>query len=76
MANEKRFFYKNQVRHLRVPLWSELALSRIWPQAAQLPDFAEYMPVEYSAESKKTDRNFFWSVLIATDVLRKNRQPA
>ena len=64
LRNEKRFFWKAQVRHLRVPLWQELSLSRIWPQAALLPDFLGYMPKEYSSTSKKTDRNFFWAVLI------------
>ena len=64
LRNEKRYLWKAQVRQLRVPLWPELSLSRIWHQAAQLPDFLGYMPSEYSAESKKTDRNFFWAVLI------------
>ena len=28
-----------------------------------MPDFVAYMPSEFSAVNKKTERNFFWAIL-------------
>lgn len=63
LGNRKQFFHKNQVRHLRIPVWPELAVSRIWVQAIRLPNFREHMPDEWTGSSK-TERTFFWAVLV------------
>ena len=63
LTNQKRFFHKNQVRNLRIPIWPELAVHRIWPQAIQLPNFKDYMPSDWSGNSK-TERPFFWAILV------------
>lgn len=47
-------------------MWPELSIARVWPEAHQLPLFAEYMPSEWSlANSKKIERNFFFGILIS-----------
>ena len=30
----------------------------------KLPDFKDYVPSDWSAQAKKTERPFFWAVLI------------
>ena len=63
-SNQKSYFWKNQVRSLRVPLWVELGIGKIWPQAAQLDGFFQHIPSDWSADSKKVDHTFFWQILI------------
>ncbi len=63
LANQKSFFHKNQVRQLRIPMWPELAVSRIWGEAAQLPNFRAHMPDEWNGNSK-TERTFFYAILV------------
>ena len=51
------------MRHLRIPLWPELSIARIWPQASELPGFLLHMPDEWRQDLKKAERSFFWAVL-------------
>ena len=62
LSNENRVLNKNEVRNLKVPLWPELVVHRIWQQAVQLPDFAEHMPGDWTG-NHKTERPFFYGVL-------------
>ena len=65
LSSRKRFFWKNEQRGLKLPLWPELSISRVWPQAAQLPRFNEYIPDDWSLEHiKRIERAFFFGVLI------------
>ena len=63
LSNEKRHLRKGQVRLLKIPLWTELSVARIWPQATELPDFLLHMPDEWQQDLKKVERSFFWAVL-------------
>ena len=65
LSNQKRHFWKNQVKNLKVPLLPELAVNKIWPEAVQMPQFSDYVPSDWTANSKKTERSFFWSILIS-----------
>ena len=51
------------MRLLKIPLWAELSVARIWPQAAELPEFLPHMPDEWRQDLKKVERSFFWAVL-------------
>ena len=51
------------MRHLRIPIWPELAVSRIWPQAILLQNFRAHMPDDWTGNNK-TERTFFWDVLV------------
>ena len=65
LANRKRFVRKFEHRELKLPLWPELSISRIWPEAMKLPRFAEYMPDEWSLQNvKKIEREFMFGQLI------------
>ena len=63
LSNQKRHLTKGEVRLLHVPLWPELAVKRIWPQAMLLDGFANFMPPDWTGENTKTERGFFWGVL-------------
>ena len=66
MTSRKRFFRKFEHRSLKLPLWPELSIARVWPQATQLPRFNEYIPNEWSLQNpKKIERAFFFGVLIS-----------
>ena len=62
LSNQKRFLWQRQVKHLKVPLWPELSVQRIWQQAQHLENFGAHMPDEWNGNSK-TERTFFWDVL-------------
>ena len=62
LSNEKSFFWQRHVKHLRIPLWPELSVQRIWEQAVRLGNFRAYMPDEWNGNSK-TERTFFWDIL-------------
>ena len=65
LNNRKRYFRKQEVRNLKLPLWNELSVARIWPEAQQLPRMREYLPSEWSLQQpKKIQRDFFFSILI------------
>ena len=65
LSNQKRHFQKGEVKNLKIPLLPELAVSKIWPEATKLAHFLEYMPADWSGTSKRTERPFFWSILIS-----------
>ena len=66
LTTKKRFFRKYEQRNLKLPLWPELSIARVWPEATQLPRFNEYVPNEWSlASPKKIERDFFFGVLIS-----------
>ena len=66
ICGQKRFIRKFEQRNLKLPLWPELSIERIWPNAMLLPSFNEYMPDEWSiANPKKLERAFFWAILIS-----------
>jgi len=63
---KKRFLWKHEQRNLRLPLWPELSIFRVWPEAVKLPRFLEYMPTEWQLQNvKKIERNFFFGILIS-----------
>ena len=63
MAEEKLFFRETEIKSLNVPLWPELSVKRIFPAAERIIRFGRYIPDDWTAD-KKTERNFFWSILI------------
>ena len=66
LANRKRFLRKFEHRDLKLPMWPEISISRIWPEAQRLPRFSEYMPDEWSVQNpKKIERNFMFGILIS-----------
>ena len=66
LNNRKRFLRKFEHRHMKLPLWPELSIARVWPEAMQLPRFPEYMPSEWNVQQpKKIERNFFFGILIS-----------
>ena len=71
LLDVKCVFKNSEVKMLKVPLWPELALMRIWPQAILLPSFRHYMPKEWNG-NKKTERTFFFRILgtLAPDYLQ------
>ena len=48
---------------MRIPLWPELSIAKIWLQAVKHPQFLRYLPDTWSA-TKKTERHFFWAILV------------
>ena len=47
---------------MRVPLWPELSVGRVWPDAISIPGFRDWIPDEWR-EAKRVDRKFFWGIL-------------
>ena len=64
LSNGKRHLRKADVRQIKIPLWPELGLSKVFPEAVQLPGFTQHIPEEWMADSKKAERTFFWAVLM------------
>ena len=51
---------------MKVPLWPELSIARLWPEAHKLPQMAEYLPSDWNlANQKKIERGFFMGILIS-----------
>ena len=64
--NRKCCLKKQDQRNLRLPLWPELSIGRVWPEAVRLDEFNEYMPSEWSLLNvKKIERNYMFGVLIS-----------
>jgi len=63
LNHTKRYLTLQETRQFRVPLWPELSIARIWPQAKQLEHFILYMPDEWDTQPKKVERDFFWTIL-------------
>jgi hypothetical protein len=63
MSLTKAFFRRSEVRQFQIPMWPELAVSKIWSQAALQPTFLTYLPDTWTA-TKKTERDFFWAILV------------
>lgn len=65
LMSRKRHFKKHEQKGLKLPLWPELSIARIWPEAQQLPQFSEYMPSDWSLQvAKKIERDFMYGILI------------
>ena len=45
-----------------MPLWPELAVRHIYPQAMRIPGLNSYMPDEWN-HARRVDRKFFWALL-------------
>jgi hypothetical protein len=74
LSKRKRHLKKQEQKGLKLPLWPELSIARIWPEAMQLPQFGEYMPPDWSLEhAKKIERGFMYGVLttLAPDYVEK-----
>ena len=66
LSNRKRYLRKSEHRDLKLPLWPELSIGRLWPEAQQLPRFSEYLPDDWTLQNpKKIERNFFFGILIS-----------
>ena len=64
LSNRKRHFRKYEHKHVKLPLWPELSIARMWPEAHKLPRMAEYLPSEWGlANPKKIERNWFFGVV-------------
>ena len=58
LSNRKRYLRKSEHRDLKLPLWPELSIGRLWPEAQQLPRFSEYLPDDWTLQNpKKIERN-------------------
>ena len=47
---------------MRVPLWPELSIARVWPDAITIPGLQDWFPDEWRG-AKRVDRKFFWAIL-------------
>ena len=65
LKKEKSVLNQNQVKQLQVPCWAELSPKKIWATAMQLPQFADYIPSTWTAESKLLERPFFYGILVS-----------
>ena len=63
LSARKLFLRTTQVKNVRIPAWPELAVKRIWPEAMELKAFRHYMPSEWTATNRRTERSFFYGVL-------------
>ena len=70
---EKQCMPRASVGFMSVPGWPELAVSKIWPLAVQLPGFLAHMPHEWHATHHKVERDFFYGILATSnpDFLRQ-----
>ena len=65
LSNHKRWVKKTATKNIKVPLWTELSVARLWPEAHNLPQFAEHMPSDWDlAHPKRIERNFFMGILV------------
>ena len=53
LSNRKRYLRKFEHRSIKLPLWPELSIARIWPEAHKLPRMSEYMPSDWSLANIK-----------------------
>ena len=63
MTNVKKVLRRFEVRQLRVPLWAELGLKKIWDVAMEIPGFVDHVPKEWIKRKSIRERGFFWGVL-------------
>ena len=62
LKEDKQVLERQQVATMFVPLWTELGIKTVWPQAMRITDMPKYMPSEWDA-SDRTERRFFYGVL-------------
>ena len=56
--------FTNEVpENIKVPLWPELAVHKVWPQAIRLPGVLQRLPDEWDG-GRRTDKQFFWTTVI------------
>ena len=64
IMNRKRYLRKFEHKQMKLPLWPELSIARIWPEAHKLPRMTEYLPSEWGlANPKKIERNWFFGIV-------------
>ena len=65
LSNRKRYLRKFESRNLKVPLWTELSVARLWPEAHNLPQMEEFLPSDWDLDHpKRIERNFFMGILM------------
>ena len=62
MKDEKKVFERQNVACLFVPVWEEMGIKRVWPEAARITEFLMYFPDGWTA-THKTERKFFYGIL-------------
>lgn len=62
ITGQKRAKKQSQIALIKVPLWPELSVAKVWPDAIQIPGFLDWMPDEWH-RAKRVDRKFFWAIL-------------
>ena len=52
----------NDVRHVHVPLYNELAVGKIWPQMGDDEEFMQYVPSKIP-KGRLPDRKYFYNIM-------------
>ena len=64
LSNRKRYLRKFEQRTMKMPMWPELSIARIWPEAHLLPQMAEYLPSDWDLNHpKRIQRDWFFGML-------------
>ena len=59
----KRHFKRTATKQLRIPMWNELSIDKMWELAVRIRDFLNFMPEDWTT-SRKVERTFFWIILV------------
>ena len=62
LTEEMQLLKKQDVQHIEVPQYEELAVKNIWPQFADDPQMLQYFPDAFSP-GKGPSREYFYNVL-------------
>ena len=62
MQDRKKVFLQSKIVHMKIPLWPQLAIHRIWPLALRIRGILDYFPDEWT-DSRKVNREFFFAII-------------
>ena len=72
LKNEKRLLKLSEVNHIKVPLFEELNVAKLYEHYKSNPLLEPYLPDRY-AKGRQIDRTFFFNIFntILPEVLKK-----
>ena len=63
LKDEKLHLKSNEVIHSKVPLYNELAVKNLYPDAMKDPQLSKYLPSLEQMSNKLPERDFFFGIM-------------
>ena len=61
-SGNKRLLELNEVRRVNVPVYDELSVKNLWPDASSDPELMQFFPDKFP-KGKTADRQYFFNVM-------------